>query len=192
MSSVLRDVASARRTRLLKPWLRRLATLSVLVLVVVALTPPSGQAFPPTAATIATANRAALAQAETVEPKLDPRDLPEDRFHSIPLRRVHRVTAYCDLGLTAAGVPSGVGQCAAPGDIPFGSVVYIPSLDRSFVVTDRTARRFRHNTVDLFMPGRQDCLNFGLNYLECEIYLPRTEPEYGSTEISEAIGSFAS
>ena len=82
--------------------------------------------------------------------------------------RICRVTAYCDRGTTASGVQSGVGQCAVPGDIPFGSTVYIPQLDRSFVVTDRTARRFRRNTVDIFMPSREACLEFGRSYLECE------------------------
>ncbi|MBU0641408.1 MAG: hypothetical protein KKB50_21315 [Planctomycetes bacterium] len=85
--------------------------------------------------------------------------------------RICRVTAYCDRGKTASGVPSGVGQCAAPGDIPFGATVYIPALDRSFVVTDRTARRFRRSTVDIFIPGGQACREFGRRYLECEFTL---------------------
>lgn len=86
--------------------------------------------------------------------------------------RVCRVTAYCDRGTTAAGVPSGVGQCAAPADIPFGTRVYIPNLNRWFVVTDRTHRRFRHNTVDIFMPASEACRRFGRSYLECEFHLP--------------------
>lgn len=98
-------------------------------------------------------------------------------------RRVLRVTAYCDRGLTAAGVPSGVGQCAAPADIPFGSVIYIPELQRSFVVTDRTARRFRHNTVDLFIPSQERCLQFGRHYLECRISKPSTPVQYGSPDL---------
>jgi 3D (Asp-Asp-Asp) domain-containing protein len=85
--------------------------------------------------------------------------------------RVCRVTAYCDLGTTASGVPSGVGQCAAPIDIPFGSTIYIPDLDRTFVATDRTAKRFRHSTVDVFIPTREACLEFGCQYLLCEITL---------------------
>lgn len=85
--------------------------------------------------------------------------------------RVCRVTAYCDRGTTAAGVQSGLGQCAAPGDIPFGTLVYIPALDRTFVVTDRTHRRFRRSTVDLFLPSCDDCIQFGRNFLECEFIL---------------------
>ena len=88
------------------------------------------------------------------------------------MRRICRVTAYCDRGTTASGVESGVGQCAAPIDIPFGSRIHIPELGRTFLVTDRTARRFRHNTVDLFIPTRAACLQFGRRYLVCEILPP--------------------
>ncbi len=88
------------------------------------------------------------------------------------LYRVCRVTAYCDRGTTASGVQSGVGQCAAPGDIPFGSTVYIPALNRTFVVTDRTHKRFRRSTVDVFIPSKRACREFGCSYLEVEITLP--------------------
>ena len=91
--------------------------------------------------------------------------------------------AYCDRGLTAAGVPSGVGQCAAPADIPFGAQIYIPALGRTFVVTDRTAKRFRHNTVDLFIRDRRECLKFGRRYLKCEITLPAETVRYGSPRL---------
>lgn len=100
------------------------------------------------------------------------------------LRRVQRVTAYCDRGITAAGVPSGYGQCAAPADIPFGSKVYIPALGRTFVVTDRTHRRFRHNTVDIFMSSRKACRQFGRRYLECEFTVVDEPPAYGDVKIN--------
>lgn len=95
-------------------------------------------------------------------------------------RRTFRVTAYCDRGITAAGIESGYGQCAAPADIPFGSRIFVPELGQTFVVTDRTHRRFRHNTVDIFMPVRTDCLKFGRHYLECEVSLPDEIVKYGS------------
>ena len=88
------------------------------------------------------------------------------------IRRVYRVTAYNDRGTTASGTLSGVGQCAAPEDIPFGSKIYIPALRRTLVVTDRTHPRFRHNTVDIFMPREQQCWDFGRRYLKCEVTLP--------------------
>lgn len=84
------------------------------------------------------------------------------------MARVCRVTAYCDSGVTASGKWTRVGHCAAPADIPLGSTVYIPALNRSFLVTDRTAKRFRSSTVDIFMPSRGACLKFGRKYLRCE------------------------
>lgn len=94
------------------------------------------------------------------------------------IRRICRVTAYSDRGVTAAGVSSGVGQCAAPEHIPIGSKVYIPALGRSYVVTDRTHRRFRQSTIDLFVPCDDRCRQFGRRYLEVEITPPESKPSH--------------
>jgi rare lipoprotein A len=110
---------------------------------------------------------------------------PGLRSESRIVNRVCRVTAYCDRGLTAAGVPSGVGQCAAPVDIPLGSTVYIPALHRKFVVTDRTHRRFRHNTVDVFIPSKVQCRSFGRRYLECEFTLVKEPVAYGELRLAQ-------
>jgi 3D (Asp-Asp-Asp) domain-containing protein len=114
---------------------------------------------------------------------------PPHEYEGELVCRVYRVTAYCDRGLTAVGVPSGVGQCAAPADIPFGARVYVPALDRVFIVTDRTARRFRHNTVDLFIPSRAACKQFGRQYLECEIALPAEPACYGSPRLCAVVAA---
>jgi len=127
--------------------------------------------------------RAAVATVEPAEavasasPAVDEAITPSDRPKTRPsstterLLRVLRVTAYCDQGTTAAGVPSGVGQCAAPAFVPLGSRVYIPALRRTFSVTDRTHKRFRHNTVDIFIPDEDACLKFGRRYLECVVLI---------------------
>jgi len=104
----------------------------------------------------------------------------------IRIRRVCRVTAYCDRGITASGRRVGPGQCAAPANIPFGSKVYIPALGRSFVVTDRTHRRFRHNTVDIFMPSRELCIRFGRKYLECEFLVPAARGAVAANRVAAA------
>jgi rare lipoprotein A len=103
------------------------------------------------------------------------------------LTRKLRVTAYCDDGVTASGLRSGVGQCAAPGDLPFGTKIYIPALNRTLIVTDRTHRRFRHNTVDIFMPEYDDCIQFGRRDLECVITLPDRKFRYGSDALAEEV-----
>ncbi|MCK4340921.1 MAG: 3D domain-containing protein [Phycisphaerae bacterium] len=102
----------------------------------------------------------------------DPPPSAPDNPASKTLYRICRVTAYCDRGITASGVHSGVGQCAAPGYIPLGSTVYVPALNRTFVVTDRTHRRFRQSTVDIFIPSKRQCRQFGRQYLECEFTVP--------------------
>jgi 3D (Asp-Asp-Asp) domain-containing protein len=103
------------------------------------------------------------------------------------IRREFRVTAYCDRGLTAAGVQSGVGQCAAPADIPLGSRIYIPELNRTLIVTDRTHKRFRHNTIDVFIPDRQACIQFGRKQLTAEVTLPDQPHRYGSAKILDDV-----
>lgn len=101
----------------------------------------------------------------------------DDHDDAAQVQRICRVTAYCDVGTTASGVPSGLGQCAAPEDIPLGSTVYIPALDRTFVVTDRTHRRFRRSTVDLFIPNKAACKSFGRHFLECSFTLPASDSQ---------------
>lgn len=103
------------------------------------------------------------------------------------IRRVCRVTAYHDQGETASGLPSGVGQCAAPRDIPIGSRVFIPALNKTFIVTDRTHRRFRNSTVDLFVPCRDACKQFGRNFLEVEITPPAAR--LSRTELAQIVQS---
>ncbi|MBI5866360.1 MAG: 3D domain-containing protein [Planctomycetes bacterium] len=117
----------------------------------------------------------------------DPTCAPAIELDGRTFRQTFRVTAYCDRGLTAAGIPSGVGQCAAPANIPFGSKIYVPSLGQSFIVTDRTHKRFRHNTIDIFMPVRSDCLKFGRNYLECEVQLPEQKVRYAEPSLAATI-----
>jgi len=159
------------------------------ILVLVGLThsyraPSQAEPDPLRPATVAPAPSAASVDSA------DDEILPE--YDQETLYRVCRVTAYCDRGLTAAGVPSGVGQCAAPADIPFGARIYIPALDRTFVVTDRTAKRFRRSTVDLFIPDRGTCLEFGCRYTECQITLPKRVIPYGSARLRAAVATFRS
>lgn len=87
---------------------------------------------------------------------------------TIPYITTLRVTAYCDYGLTASGCLAGPGQCAAPSWVPFGSTVVVRGV--SYRVTDRTARRFRHNTVDLWMPRRYDCMKHGVKHAKVLVY----------------------
>ena len=54
--------------------------------------------------------------------------------------------------------------------LPFKTKVRIPSMfgDKIFIVEDRMNRRYWHR-VDIWMPTRQEALNFGLRTLQIEI-----------------------
>lgn len=163
----------------------------VLVSLTPATSPQTSQAAPTPVTNAANArvlNRyAGSPQRSARRTKSDPTPAAPESAPTKTVERRLRVTAYCDRGITAAGIPSGVGQCAAPEDVPFGSIVHIPALKRSFVVTDRTHKRFRQTTVDLFMPDRQECLEFGLNYLDCIITYPPKPHRYGCPSIHSRI-----
>lgn len=73
-----------------------------------------------------------------------------------------RVTAYHDRGVTASGRWTKSGQCAAPSWVPFGSIVVVAG--REYVVTDRTAKRFRRNTVDIWLPTHAECVKHGVKW----------------------------
>ncbi len=75
---------------------------------------------------------------------------------------VLRVTAYCDRGITASGVRAGPGMCAAPEWVPFGSILIVDG--KRYVCRDRTAKRFRHNTIDIWNGSRAECLRYGVKW----------------------------
>lgn len=130
-----------------------------------------------------------IADESVARPSISPADRTPGTAGFRPAgRRVFRVTAYCDRALTAAGIPSGMGQCAAPEDIPFGAIVYVPQLRQAFVVTDRTHKRFRRNTLDLFMHERQSARRFGRRYLEAMVWVPLSRPAYGSARLAHTVG----
>ncbi len=137
----------------------------------IAMLPPVRSAA--TSVSASAPERVVAAEREQFVPEVDDEATPTRDGERRVLRRICRVTAYCDRGTTASGVQSGVGQCAAPGDIPFGSTIYIPALDKRVRVTDRTHERFRRSTVDIFMPSCDACITFGVHFLEVEIELPR-------------------
>ena len=82
------------------------------------------------------------------------------------------VTAYCACttccgstakGLTAAGTRIAPGTIAAPRNIPLRTRVTVTGLG-SFVVLDRTARRF-DGRWDIYIPSHKDAKKFGKRYL---------------------------
>ena len=75
-------------------------------------------------------------------------------------------------GITASGVPVQEGvTIAAPPDVPFGSKIYIPALNRKYTVTDRGGA-IRGDRLDLFMESRGRAIAFGKQRLEVVITQP--------------------
>jgi hypothetical protein len=70
--------------------------------------------------------------------------------------------------LTASGARAGPGQCAAPSWVPFGSRIRVAG--QVYTVTDRTARRFRHNTIDIWLPTRHQYLRHGVRWEQVWIW----------------------
>ena len=70
---------------------------------------------------------------------------------------------------TASGTHVHWGTVAA-NFLPFGTKIKIPSMygDQIFIVEDRMNKRYWHK-VDIWMPGRQEALQFGVRTLEIEI-----------------------
>lgn len=90
-----------------------------------------------------------------------------------------RISAYCSCekccgprasGITASGRRVGVGQCAAPSFVPLGSRVKVDG--RWLLVTDRTAKRWRGGTIDVYMPSHREARQHGVKWREVQIERP--------------------
>lgn len=99
--------------------------------------------------------------------------LPDYRKTNKPI--LYRITAYCPCerccgryadGITASGhkIQQGDKFCAAPPNIPFGTMLDIPDygvvpvLDRGGVI--------KGNRLDVFFHTHQQALNWGVKYLQ--------------------------
>jgi len=77
-----------------------------------------------------------------------------------------------DDGMTAKLIPAGLGIAAVdPRIIPYGSVLYLPELDRYFLACDTGAAMKRNGgkNIDLLMPTVEAARKFGRQHLEIEL-----------------------
>ncbi len=76
-----------------------------------------------------------------------------------------------DDGFTSVGLPVGDGIFAVdPKKIPYGSVLYIPDIDKYGIAGDTgAAMRNNDKTIDVFIPLREDALTFGRKHLEVQL-----------------------
>lgn len=93
---------------------------------------------------------------------------------------VFTVTAYdpiesCkpfDDGFTSMAFPAGMGVAAVdPGVIPYGSVLYLPDLEKYFLACDTGSAMTKGDgrNIDILMPTVEEALEFGRKYLRVEL-----------------------
>ena len=70
--------------------------------------------------------------------------------------------AYTGDGITATGTVPKYGTIAVdPTVIPYGSRVYIPEFDKTFIAED-CGGGIKGNKIDIYMNTEQECLNWGV------------------------------
>jgi 3D (Asp-Asp-Asp) domain-containing protein len=58
---------------------------------------------------------------------------------------------------------------AAMNDVPFGTKIYVPALDKTFRINDRMNRRYDSNYMDIHVKTKADAFKFGRQSLEIVI-----------------------
>lgn len=63
--------------------------------------------------------------------------------------------------------------------LPKGSLVRFPDLfgDKIFIVEDRMNVRYNYR-ADIWMPGREEAIKFGIKYIKMEVLAPRVDRDY--------------
>lgn len=77
-----------------------------------------------------------------------------------------------DDGITSVSLPVGMGVAAVdPGVIPYGSVLYLPEVEKYFFACDTGAAMKREDgrNIDLLMPTVEEALEFGVKSLQVEL-----------------------
>lgn len=103
---------------------------------------------------------------KTVEPKTEAPSKKE----------IYNVSAYSlgdsstpTHGITASGERVQEGRTVAcPRELPFGTEVYIPSLDHTYVCTDRGGA-IKSGHLDIYFEDIDEALDFGRQHIEVEI-----------------------
>ena len=117
-------------------------------------------------------------------PKVVKRDLLENRqkrsvhkYQQAPANTSNvrelkvRVSSYCLGGMTSRGVQTRVGVIAVdPNVIPYGSKIYVPGYGWGTALD--TGGAIRGNTIDIWMPTYNQCMQWGVRYLTIKVVKP--------------------
>ena len=77
-----------------------------------------------------------------------------------------------DDGITAKALPAGMGVAAVdPGVIPYGSVLYLPEIEKYFFASDTgtAMKEGDGRNIDILMPTVEEARNFGRKRLAVEL-----------------------
>lgn len=103
--------------------------------------------------------------------KLEREQNQKEENNKIPI--TFQMSAYCscsyccdtNTGITASGKNVQEGMVALPKDIPFGTKVVIPSLDKEYVCEDRGGfieyTNEGYMRVDVFLNSHSECVKYG-------------------------------
>ena len=71
--------------------------------------------------------------------------------------------AYCTGNITATGTKPTFGRTIAvdPTVIPYGTRVYIPEFDKTFIAED-CGGGIKGNKIDIYMNTKEECTNWGV------------------------------
>ncbi len=85
-----------------------------------------------------------------------------------------KATAYCNDPITATGEkPTVNGSCAVdPKFIPYGSYIYIPSLNLVLKCNDCGSKVKGNGRIDIYLKDYKTCKQFGIQDLEGYIITP--------------------
>ncbi|MFS0841216.1 3D domain-containing protein [Paenibacillus sp. 1P03SA] len=119
---------------------------------------------------------AANAQPENVTSGPKPQATKKPSGKSTVRREVYNVTAYSlgdsstpTHGVTASGERVQEGRTiACPRELPFGTEIYIPYLDNTYVCTDRGGA-ITAGHLDVYFERLSDTRKFGRRWLEVEV-----------------------
>ena len=78
-------------------------------------------------------------------------------------------TAYSGGGKTATGTVPKWGTIAVdPKVIPYGTKVYIPQFNKTFIAED-CGGAIKGNKIDIYMNSKQECINWGRRTIDIYI-----------------------
>lgn len=171
--------------------MNRLLTAAVLTIALIASTHTVSTANTPSSVTLCEQSEGAIQGSVTSEnrqtdrkqtsPKRDLLENRQKRYNlthqnpQVDMSRAKEMTvkshAYCINGMTSRGVTTRRGVIAVdPRVIPYGSKIYVPNYGWGTALD--TGGSIKGNTIDLWMPTRSQCMQWGTRTIKIKVITP--------------------